>query len=514
MRLVERLRQIARLIVALSIAGCAAGPIDYERKTSEAVQGTEDTFLGREVAEFQADNNELSGFYPLGRGMDALGARLALMDQAERTIDAQYFLMKPDDAGRIFAAKMLGAADRGVRVRFLLDDIFTSVDDTALLLLDSHPNIEVRLFNPVSRRGFYYLNYIGNFKRANRRMHNKSFIVDNQMGVIGGRNIAAEYFELEKHTEFVDFDMLMVGQVAADVSVTFDRFWNHELSVPMEAFADRHTQEELEDTLKSVTASLEAAGESIYARAIDSKFIRDVQDELIDLYPANADVVTDDPEKLLNKISGEHKILVNAVTAALEVATSEVIIVTPYLIPGKGGLELVRYLTANGVRVVILTNSLASTNHVAVHGAYSRHRKPLLRAGAEIYEVRANAVSAGDDNDDLDSGVEALTLHTKGILIDRELTFIGSLNIDPRSVDINTEMGVMIESSELAVILAERVNDALPEIAYRVTLDDKGHLVWKTNIDGVDVVEHSEPLSSRWRRFKAFMSKILPEGQL
>ena len=506
------MRDSASLCVALIVAGCAAGPIDYEREYSEAIHGTEETLLGREVAEFQAAHPGMSGFYPLSRGMDALGARLQLMDQAERTIDAQYFLMKPDDAGRIFAGKMLEAADRGVRVRFLLDDIFTSVDDIPLLLLDSHPNIEVRLFNPISRRGFYYLNYIGNFKRANRRMHNKSFIVDNQMGVIGGRNIAAEYFELEQHTEFVDFDMLMVGPVAADVSVTFDRFWNHELSVPMEAFADRHTQEELQETLKEVTAALEAAGESIYARAINSKFIRDVQDERVDLFPASADVITDDPEKLLNRKSGEYQILVNALTDALVNASSEVIIVTPYLIPGKGGHELVRALTAKGVRVVILTNSLASTNHIAVHGGYSRHRKPLLQAGAEIYEVRVNAASAIDV--DGEAAVESLTLHTKGILIDRKLTFIGSLNIDPRSVDINTEMGVIIESSELASQLAERVNDILDKIAYRVTLDEKERLVWKATIDGVEVVETSEPLSSRWRRFKAFMSKILPESQL
>jgi putative cardiolipin synthase len=511
------MRETARSIAASSlllmlVGGCATGPIDYPREYSEAHTDTEDTFLGREVAEFDAQHPGKSGFYPLSRGIDALGARLTLMDQAERTIDAQYFLMKSDEAGLIFAGKMLEAADRGVRVRFLLDDIFTNVDDRGLILLDEHPNIEVRLFNPIARRGFYYLNYLGNFKRANRRMHNKSFIVDNQMGIVGGRNIAAEYFELEHDKEFVDFDMLAVGSVAADVSKTFDQFWNHEFSVPVQAFADRHSEEQLEETRQKIFEALEMAGESNYGQAIDSRFVRDVHDELIALYPAKAMVVTDDPEKLQHKTSGDYKVLVSAVTTALENAKSEVIIVTPYMIPGDGGMGLIKELTGRGVRVVVFTNSLASTNHVAVHGGYSRYRKPMLRAGVELYEARANAGS--ETGEDGQEDFEALTLHTKGILIDRKIAFVGSLNIDPRSVDINTEMGVFIESEALAERLSERVDTVLVEISYRVELDEDDKLIWRATIDGEEVIESTEPLSSRWRRFKAFMSKILPERQL
>ena len=494
------------------LSACATGPVDYPREYSEAVSNTEDTFLGREVAEFQAAHPGKSGFYPLSNGIDALGARLTLMDQAERTIDAQYFLMKSDEAGLIFAGKLLEAADRGVRVRFLLDDIFTSVDDRGLLLLDKHPNIEVRLFNPIARRGFYYLNYLGDFKRANRRMHNKSFVVDNQMGVVGGRNIAAEYFELEHDKEFVDFDMLIVGSVAVDVSKTFDQFWNHKFSVPVQAFADRHSEEQLEETRRKIVVAVEEAGESGYARAIESRFVEDVHDELIALYPAKSTVVTDDPEKLQHKPSGDARVLVNAVTAELEKAMSEVIIVTPYMIPGDGGMALLEELTARGIRVVVFTNSLASTNHVAVHGGYSRYRKPMLRAGVELYEARANA--GGETSEDGQGDFEVLTLHTKGILIDRRITFIGSLNIDPRSVDINTEMGVLIESEALAQALSERADAKLSDISYRVELDEGDKLTWRATIDGIEIIETTEPLSSRWRRFKAVMSKILPESQL
>jgi putative cardiolipin synthase len=506
-----RILAVKVLFLGLIIA-CASGPIDYPREYSEAIRGTGDTFLGREVAEWSSQYPGHSGFYPLPRGMDALGARLTLMEQAERSIDAQYFLMKSDEAGLIFAAKMMEAADRGVRVRFLLDDIFTSVDDKGLLLLNSHPNIEVRLFNPLSRNGFYYFNYLGDFKRANRRMHNKSFIVDNQMGVIGGRNIAEEYFELKHDHFFVDFDMLMVGAVAAEVSITFDRFWNHTLSVPMDAFADRHSEAALQEMLQRVYGALEEAGDSAYVQATNSRFVQDVHDELISLYPAKATVVTDDPDKLLNKKSGEFQILVNALTKELEAAESEVVIVTPYLIPGNGGMSLIEELTARGVRVVIFTNSLASTNHIAVHAGYARYRKPLLRAGVELYEARADAGGTVDNHPDAEN--ELLTLHTKGILIDRKIAFIGSLNVDPRSVDINTEMGVLLESTDLAAELARQVHAVLPMISYSVEFDDKDRLLWRTRIDGVEVIETSEPQSGRWRRFKAFMSRILPESQL
>ena len=500
------------LPLLLLLGGCATVPVDYDRAYSEFIPATGESFIDQEVAGWEALHPGKSGFLPLGRGMDALGARLDLMDQAERTIDAQYFLMKSDDAGMIFAGKMLEAADRGVRVRFLLDDVFTSVDDGGLLLLDSHPNIQVRLFNPIARRGFYYLNFLGDFSRANRRMHNKSFIADNEVAVIGGRNIAEEYFELKRDKEFLDFDMLAVGQVARDVAVTFDRFWNHQLSVPVSAFAGNHDEESLRITRAQASAAMESLADTIYAQALNSMFIESVQSDLLTLYPARAVVVTDDPDKLLNKVSGDFRILVNSLTKELEAAESEVVIITPYLIPGEGGLGLLSELEKKGVRVVILTNSLASTNHVAVHGGYSKYRKKMLEAGVELFEARANAGKDLDPSDE--SGVESMTLHTKGVIIDRKITFIGSLNVDPRSIDINTEMGVMIESADLGNYLASTVDQIVHLIAYKLELDEKGKLTWHATVDGESVVEHKEPLTSGWRRFKAWFSKIVPESQL
>ena len=211
-------------------------PTDFPKTTSTAFTDTDQTTAAKASSDWRNADPENNGFYPLIEGKDAFGARLLLMDRAERSIDAQYFLMKPDDAGLVFAHTMMEAADRGVRVRFLIDDIFTTVKDRALIYLNEHPNIEVRVFNPISRKGIWALNYLANFSRANRRMHNKSFTIDNQLSIVGGRNIAVEYFQLDSSGEFIDFDVIAAGPIVRDISDSFDADWNHELAVPMNAF--------------------------------------------------------------------------------------------------------------------------------------------------------------------------------------------------------------------------------------------------------------------------------------
>ena len=500
------------LVLSLLLAACATAPLDFPREYSEAIAGSVDTSLGREVAEWTANHPGENGFYPLIEGLDALGVRLSLIDQAERSIDAQYFLMKPDSAGRLFAGKLLEAADRGVRVRLLLDDIFTTVKDEAFLVLNQHPNVEIRLFNPIGRRGIYHLNYLGNFKLANRRMHNKSFTVDNQVSVVGGRNIADEYFELLNETEFRDFDMLAVGSVAAEISVTFDRFWNHKLAVPMEAFEKGKERLDVETARANVEKKTIEAGQTIYGRALASSLMQDIEEERVALFQGSGEVITDDPDKLLNKISADHKILVTALAGAIDEAETEVVVITPYFIPGKKGVEFWRSIAAKGVRVIIVTNSLASNNHVPVHGGYARYRHDMIDAGVEMYEARVDAsrVSEGSNG----QGYDSMTLHTKGILIDRRYTFVGSLNLDPRSIDINTEVGVLIDSARLSGELTRGFLQNLPSFAYRVTENEKGKLRWSVDIDGAEIVETSEPQASRWLRFKAFLFRIFPESQL
>ncbi|UCD67529.1 MAG: phospholipase D family protein [Betaproteobacteria bacterium] len=500
------------MLLVFFLAACATGPVDYPRTDSYVDTNTQDTRFGREVEQWQQAHPGMSGFYPLIGGMDALGARLALIDGAERTIDAQYFLMKSDAAGLLFVMKLLEAADRGVRVRFLLDDVFTSVDDEVFVLLDEHPNVEMRLFNPLGRGGNRWLNYVGDFDRANRRMHNKSFTVDNQISIVGGRNIAEEYFELKAGGEFRDADILVAGPLAGEIGRNFDQFWNHSLSVPMEAFESARPDRDLETARAEAADEFGEAMQTIYGQAIGSELMQDLLADRAALFPAEGEMISDAPDKLLNEISVDQQLLVTRMAQVVADAQSEVIVVTPYFIPGPTGVEFWRRLTERGVRVIVLTNSLASTNHVPVHAGYARYRHRLIEAGVELYELRVDAVTDSDNGDR--PPVESVTLHTKAMVMDRRYTFIGSLNLDPRSIDINTEMGVLVDSTAMTQSLAVPFMEMLPERAYKVFEDDNGNLRWKVIIDGEEIVETSEPQSSSWRRFKAFLSRILPESQL
>ena len=502
------------LILAISIlvGGCASAPLDYPKEASYMLEDTSSAREAFKVQEWLGGRTDVNGFYPLSKGFDAFGARLALMAVADVSIDAQYFMMKPDNAGLVFADKLLEAADRGVRVRFLLDDIFTSVDDVDLAMLDSHPNIEMRVFNPIARKGIYAFNYLGHFTLANRRMHNKAFIVDNQVAIVGGRNIAAEYFQLETSGEFIDFDMLSAGPIVGEVSTEFDTYWNHELAVPMAALFDESDQDKIKQARESLLTEMADAGDSIYADSINTPLMQKILAGEIRPYLAQARLLADQPDKLLTDVSEDQQIVVNAMREAVLAAESEVIIFTPYFIPRKRGIELVRELQAKGVRVVVVTNSLATNNHTSVFSSYKTYRKDLLRAGVELWEARADAAKI--TTPDGESQLEHLTLHTKGVLIDRKRVFVGSLNLDPRSIDINTEMGLLIDSPELGELLSKNGTENIPKIAYRLKLDDNDKITWHATIDGKEVVETKEPQTTGWRRFSAWFLKIAPEKQL
>ncbi len=506
---VQMTRRIATLLLVLVLGGCAVAPFDVPREASYALDPATETHLKREVDEWLAVNDGPSGFYPLVSGNDAFGARLFLIERAEKSLDIQYFLMKPDTAGLVFAGSLLQAAERGVRIRFLLDDIFSTVEDEELELLDAHPNIEIRLYNPIARKGIGIFNYLSDFKRANRRMHNKSFTADNQVTIVGGRNIADEYFELRPEGEFLDLDVLAIGPVAAEVSDEFDAFWNHGRALPLSALVPQFSAEELAEAKLEIDEEVRTLAESAYETAIGSRLVDDLINGRRKLYSAESEVITDDPSKLVQDISDDTMILARRLEDVVEQATDEVIVFTPYFVPMDEGVEFWSSVAAKGVRVVLVTNSLASNNHTAVHSAYSGYRKRIIEAGIELYEVRADAVERGE-------GVQAesLTLHTKGMIIDREIVFIGSLNLDPRSIEINSEMGLVIHSKEMAAEMADASDERVPEIAYRVDLDERGRIRWQANIDGRSVVEHKEPLTTGWTRFKAFLLRIVPDSQL
>ena len=441
-----------------------------------------------------------------------LGARLRLMEEAQVSIDAQYFLIKPDTAGVLFASGLLEAADRGVKVRFLIDDVFTPKLDSPLTALDSHPNLEVRLFNPLSRQSARYWSLLVDFKRANRRMHNKSFTVDNSITIVGGRNIAAEYFQIDDDVEFMDFEVAGIGPVAQDVSATFDQFWNSELSIPVAAFADNVSAEELEKLRNTATAEELKAKFTVYNQAIASEFLENIQNKLTIPTPARTTVVSDNPTKLTTTTKDDDsKKLARVLAKYADAAREEIFIITPYFVPQKPGVEMLAAHVARGVRVKVLTNSLASTNHVAVHSGYARYRKRLLESGIELYELKHNSILVLDDGEETD--IRA-TLHTKAMIFDRETLFVGSLNFDPRSIDINTEMGIFLHSPEIANGFARQIDEDLSRHTYRVVLDD-GNVRWRFEHNGQVEVEKNEPQSGFWRRFSAGFYRILPiESQL
>jgi len=495
------------VIFLVLCAGCATVPMDHPREYSEAIGANEGTQLRSIAAGWIQDDPESSGFYPLINGNDALGMRLWLIDAAQVSIDVQTFIMKGDLSGLVITKHLLMAADRGVRVRILLDDALTIVEDDILLLVDAHPNIEVRLYNPISRRGINILNAIGDFRRANRRMHNKTFTVDNQMTIVGGRNIADEYFELRAELEFIDLEVLGVGNVALKVSETFDRFWNSGQAAAMVAVQDMLTKREFEEVQQHIRDYLHGRDGETYRNAMNSAVLKQLISGETLLFLASSDVVTDEPEKLELPVAQENMVLLNHLEEEVRAARSEVIVLTPYLVPGKAGVAFWQSIVEKGVRVLMLTNSLASNHHSYMHAGYARYRKDLLSAGVELYEVRANAVPR-------ESSAKSVTLHIKGMIVDRRRTFIGSPNLDPRSFEINSEMGVIVDSPGMGSQLAEGLMQRLPNLAYRVEFDAMGKLQWRGTVDGVEVIETSEPHAGPWLKLKSRLAAILSEKQL
>ena len=496
----------------LFLAACASVPFDYPRESSTAMPVSAETELGEFALEWQEEYGDKGGFVGLGNGGDALGIRLRMLELAEESIDAQYFILKKDRAGALFASGLLAAADRGVRVRLLVDDIFSPGVDEAFSLLASHPNIYVWLFNPLPRQTLKYLGYIADFKRANRRMHNKSLTVDGSMSIVGGRNIGEEYFEINQDVQFDDYEVLLVGSIVSEVGEGFDVFWNSDLALPIEAFGlevDPGDLDEWRDYIQEVVND----SEGIYAMAMNSPLLQDLQAGKVEPVVANASLVTDRPEKLQARVGDEnYELLLNEMAQRFSNAQKEVLIVTPYYIPQDGGAQFMEALVERGVKVVVVTNSLASTNHVAVHSGYARYRKRLLEAGVEFYEIRVDSVR--DDNL-WGNHPESVTLHSKATIIDQESIFIGSLNFDPRSLHINTEMGIFIESPEAGEAFRHSIVEELERMAWQVDLDEKGKLRWTYNDGESQRVKHKEPQASWWRRFQVGFYRLLPiESQL
>jgi putative cardiolipin synthase len=501
------------ILVLLACAGCTHVPFDVQRDVTSAADVPDFRKMHDAAMAIEKANGGLNSIAPLPDGNDALGLRLRMIEEAQHSLDLQYFLIKPDHAGALISSKLLEAADRGVRVRFLLDDAFTTARDEQLSLIDHHPNIEIRIFNPLSRNTAGAMNYVLDFQRVNRRMHNKSFVADNAMAIIGGRNIADEYFQIDTSSVFADFEMVVVGPAVRDIAATFDVFWNDQASVPISALVAKRNAQEF-DSFKIQTAVLSSkAAVEIYDRAVNSTYLKDLQAGRIDIQRAEVRVVTDRPEKTRVPVKGGKRVVGEALYQAMARAQKEVIVITPYFVPEDYGARFFEQLAQSGVRVRIVTNSLSATNHAYVHGGYYRHRQSLLAAGVELYEVRADApriMGLVDGGSDI-----KLTMHTKAAVIDRDYVFVGSMNIDPRSIKINTELGLFFDMKGVEPNWLDDVQASIVDFTFRLHLDDDGDVEWVYSGTVQEETFNSEPGASGWSKFVAWMARVLPiEGQL
>jgi putative cardiolipin synthase len=464
-------RLIGLLTGALLAAGCASIDFDAPKSESRVITETGNTYLAHQVRDQVLMHPGKAGFYPIYDGVDSLALRLLMAERAERTIDAQYFLIHNDLVGNLFVQSLLAAANRGVRVRFLLDDVLSQGLDQGLVTMNAHENVEVRIFNPFAHRKFRAFDAPTSLGRITRRMHNKSFTVDNQVTLIGGRNIADEYFDARDDEKFADLDVLTIGPTVNDVSSLFDTYWNHAAAVPITQLAE--TPDNADTVLAGyhakVSASLEEVETSKYADAIRRSFIDYVQTDTSPFVWADYDIVFDSPDKSQTATAAEAGSIVTQMKDHIGDVENELFVITAYFVLDKNEIETFRRARERGVNITILTNSLASNNHTIAHSGYTSARKKLLQMGVRLFELRASQNGSVDKN--VSPGATLATLHAKTFVVDREKIFIGSFNWNQRSVNRDTELGVIIESPEIAMQLIDRVTPALSTIAFEVFLD-------------------------------------------
>jgi putative cardiolipin synthase len=500
----------AFVLVAAAVSGCASLPPLAHRTASNAVLDTAGTRLGAAVTPLAQAHPGLSGIYPLVDGRDAFAARALLAHRAERSLDLQYYIWRNDFTGVLMLEALRSAAARGVRVRLLLDDNNTAGLDPTLLALDREPNIEVRLFNPFAQRAWRSLGYLTDFARLNRRMHNKSFTADNQVTIVGGRNIGDEYFGAADDMLFVDLDVMAIGPAVRAVSRDFDRYWNSESAYPITALVDGVAAEAPQALAERAAALAGAPAAQGYMQALRTlPFVEQLAQRSLPLEWAEARLVSDDPGKVRG--DGEaHGRVAARLRALLGEPQRQLDLVSPYFVPGKEAAAALAAISAHGATVRILTNSLEATDVAAVHAGYVKWRRELLRAGVTLYELRREGVEQKQHQRVGAFGSSASSLHAKTFAVDRKRIFVGSFNLDPRSRDLNTEMGLVIESPALAAELDTRLTETMPTQAYQVRLEPDGKLVWLEQT-GQGVTSHdTEPGAGFWKRVGVRILSWLP----
>ncbi|WP_229332912.1 phospholipase D family protein [Halomonas sp. KAO] len=504
---------VLSVVLGLLLGGCTLPSLEGRSMTRALpLEQARDTTLGELVRDRVDRHPERSGIYPLSDAYEAFAARMLLAEAAEQTLDLQYYIWHNDTAGSLLFDAVRRAADRGVRVRLLLDDNNTVGLDETLAALDAHPGIEVRLFNPFVVRSPRAIGYVTDFSRANRRMHNKSFTIDNQVTIIGGRNVGDEYFGATSGVLFSDLDVMAIGPVVQDVSDDFDRYWHSQSSYPASRLLESVGREGLAQMAAEAEQARGLPSSQGYLAALEANDLVSgmVRGDLAFEW-ANTWMVSDDPSKGLGK-AREQELLTTRLGDLLGAPRRQLDLVSPYFVPMEEGTEWLAGLAEQGVQVRVLTNSLEATDVAAVHAGYSKRRRDLLDAGVELFELkRSGAMDVITHSSPFGRfGSSGSSLHAKTFAVDEEWVFIGSFNFDPRSARLNTEIGFLIESPALAKAMDDAFDHRVSEQSYRVKLADDGHLVWHEQTQEGNVVHDSEPNTGPLRRAAVKVMSWLP----
>ncbi|WP_198024035.1 phospholipase D family protein [Pseudidiomarina salinarum] len=475
--------------------------------------------IAESIGPLLAEHPDETGVLPLTDSQEAFAARIQLAEQAEFTLDLQYYIWRNDRTGALMFEAIHKAADRGVKVRLLLDDINTAGMDSVLTGLQSHANIEIRLFNPLRIRWPRFINYLYDFPRINRRMHNKAFIVDGQLLISGGRNISDEYFGATDDLLFADLDALMIGDVVTRVADLFQQFWDCDSAVPLGELMTLVRPQSLAKLSERASVVESDPGARDYVEAIEKlSFFKKVREHELDFVWAETEMVCDAPSKGLGKAK-PHQLIGHQLQKAVGEPASHINLVSPYFVPTRVGVDqLVKY-AEQGIEIAILTNSLAATDVAVVHAGYAKWRKRLLRAGIQLFELqRLSPLARRQERKQRRQrmkgkkgrfGSSASSLHAKTFEIDHERVFFGSFNFDPRSAQLNTELGFVIHSCKLARMIAKEFSKTVPHYAYKIALVDN-KIVWEERLGREVTRYHQEPSASLWRRAATRVLERLP----
>lgn len=497
---------ITLLFVAI-LTGCASLPEEIDHPNESVVMPLTSTLSElSDIYQLQQPTQETSAVLLQDTGWDALAQRLALIETAEHSIDIQYYIWNSDASGHYLANRLLAAADRGVKVRVMLDDINLNEREDLLVALDSHPQIEIRIFNPIpTRRGVTkWLNFLGDFSRLNRRMHNKSFTVDGAFSVVGGRNIGDEYFDLSDEINFRDRDVLVMGSVVTDIQASFGEYWDSRWSYPVDLLGGEVAP------YKPVLDAIAAPSYENYPALPEgnktaNRFLKDLMDKMIWV---QARFVSDRPVPVDEDNTSEPKATARVLAELARVSEQEILLESAYLIFDDRQLEGWQELTSNGVQIKTLTNSMASNDLVTNHSGYAGRRKNMLEHGIQLFELKPDTNLCEESTRDVSKCAPAIAygLHAKSAVFDRRVASIGSFNFNLRSTYLNTESILVIENQSVAESLADDIDQAMNEDnSWRLKLQE-GEVRWYSGQKSWE----SEPETGRWERFQSRFLQLLP----